>query len=184
MRRLYRHTCSLLLLLSLTVSLQAQPAVRGGEVPVASEAAQARFEHFTVADGLPENSVRTMLQDRFGFLWFGTQNGLARYDGQAMTVFQPDSDDPYSIGGSSIAAFYEDRAGDLWIGTTRNGLVNQVCLHGRLTPRTIFHRRRRKEQAGLMSQGSVLLEPRVDRMMVDWGPQWADSANFGPENPP
>ena len=40
-----------------------------------------RFEHLTINDGLPENSVRAIVQDRSGFLWFATQNGVARYDG-------------------------------------------------------------------------------------------------------
>ncbi|RLA57634.1 MAG: hypothetical protein DRR04_12480, partial [Gammaproteobacteria bacterium] len=43
-----------------------------------SPADPIRFEHLTVNDGLPENSVRAILQDQDGFLWFGTQNGVAR----------------------------------------------------------------------------------------------------------
>ncbi len=44
------------------------------------------FEHITVDDGLPENSVRAILQDSSGFLWFGTMNGLVRYDGYELKV--------------------------------------------------------------------------------------------------
>ena len=121
----------LLLLVSLTTSLQAQPALQGGTVPF--DAAQARFEHFTEADGLPENSVIAMLQDHLGFLWLGTQNGLVRYDGLSMTVYLPDSDDPHSFGGRSVFTLYEDRAGDLWIGTRFNGLVHYDRAAGRFT---------------------------------------------------
>ena len=67
----HRPTCSFLLLVSLAASLQAQPVVQGGEMPVAFDAAPARFEHFTVADGLPENVVGTLLQDHLGFIWIG-----------------------------------------------------------------------------------------------------------------
>jgi len=56
-----------------------------------------RFEHLTINEGLPENSVRSILQDQHGFLWFGTQNGVARFDGTAMDVHLPDPDDPGSI---------------------------------------------------------------------------------------
>ena len=47
-----------------------------------AQSAPLRFEHLTINDGLPENSVRSILQDRHGFLWFGTQNGVARFDGR------------------------------------------------------------------------------------------------------
>ena len=102
MRRLPRYALSVLLLVSLSASLQAQPVVQRGEGPVPFDTAQARFEHFTTADGLPGSSIRAMLQDHLGFLWFGTHNGLARYDGQTMTVFQPDPGDPHSFGGRFI----------------------------------------------------------------------------------
>jgi len=77
------------------------------------------FEHLTIVDGLPENSVECMLQDHLGYLWFGTQNGLARYDGYEMKVYQPDSDDSLSISDRQIYAIYEDKSGTLWIGTQR-----------------------------------------------------------------
>jgi len=75
------------------------------------------FEHFTVADGLPENSVQCILQDHLGYLWFGTQNGLVRYDGYEMKVYQPDPDDSLSISYHQIWTLYEDKSGTLWIGT-------------------------------------------------------------------
>ena len=77
------------------------------------------FEHLTIADGLPENSVRCILQDHIGYMWFGTQNGLVRYDGYNMKVYQPDPDDSLSISDRQIYAIYEDRSGTLWIGTER-----------------------------------------------------------------
>lgn len=75
------------------------------------------FEHFTIADGLPENSVKCILQDHLGYMWFGTQNGLVRYDGYDMNVYQPDPDDSLSISGRAINIIYEDRSGTLWVGT-------------------------------------------------------------------
>ena len=59
---------TLVLGLTLAASLHAQQA-------------DLTFEHITVDDGLPQNSVRAIIQDHLGFLWFGTQDGLVKYDG-------------------------------------------------------------------------------------------------------
>ena len=75
------------------------------------------FEHLTVADGLPENSVQCILHDHLGYMWFGTQNGLVKYDGYSMKVYQPDPDDSLSISYFIVRSIYEDKSGTLWIGT-------------------------------------------------------------------
>ena len=80
------------------------------------------FEHITVADGLPENSVFSMIQDRFGYMWLGTQNGLVRYDGYSMKVYTRDPDNSLSISDRTITAIYEDKFGILWVGTAYGGL--------------------------------------------------------------
>ena len=80
------------------------------------------FEHLTIADGLPENSVRCMLQDHLGYMWFGTQNGLVRYDGYNMKVYQSVPGDSLSISDGQIYAIYEDRSETMWIGTQYRGL--------------------------------------------------------------
>jgi PAS domain S-box-containing protein len=80
------------------------------------------FEHLTDADGLSQNAVFCILQDRQGFMWFGTQDGLNRYDGYSFTVFRHDPQDINSISDNYITALYEDRGGKLWIGTQSGGL--------------------------------------------------------------
>lgn len=78
------------------------------------------FEHLTLADGLPENSVLCILQDRFGYLWLGTQFGLVRYDGYNIKDYQPEHFDTLGITwGSTITTMYEDKSGTLWIGTLK-----------------------------------------------------------------
>lgn len=77
------------------------------------------FEHITMAEGLPENSVLCILQDRTGYLWLGTQVGLVRYDGYSMKSYQYDSDDSLSISWGFIKTIYEDKSGTLWIGTSK-----------------------------------------------------------------
>ena len=71
--------------------------------------------------GLPQNSVTAMLQDRLGYLWVGTFGGLARFDGERFTLFE--SGDLLRLGNNGILSLYETRSGVLWIGTLDGGLI-------------------------------------------------------------
>ena len=82
-----------------------------------------QFERFSLADGLSQVSIRCMLQDREGFLWFGTQDGLNRYDGHQFQVFRHSAADEGSLPNNSIAALAEDREGRLWVATTGGGVA-------------------------------------------------------------
>jgi signal transduction histidine kinase/ligand-binding sensor domain-containing protein len=86
----------------------AQVSERTSELPV---------EWITVDDGLPQGMVRAILQDRTGYMWFATKDGLARSDGYGYTVFRHDAQDSLSICANHISCLYESRAGDLWIGS-------------------------------------------------------------------
>ena len=83
------------------------------------------FENISIKDGLPENSITCILQDYLGYLWLGTQNGLVRYDGYTMKIFQPEENDSTGIVGRRITVIFEDRDKSLWIGTL-NGLNKLV----------------------------------------------------------
>lgn len=72
---------------------------------------------WTVEQGLPQNSVETILQDRAGFMWFGTQEGLARFDGVSFEVL--DRSLVPEFGENVVASLAEDAEGSLWVGTTR-----------------------------------------------------------------
>jgi len=76
-----------------------------------------RFVHLTTADGLSHDIVYCILQDRYGFMWFGTHDGLSRYDGYAFTVYHHRRSDPASLAHNTVNTLYEDRAGTLWVGT-------------------------------------------------------------------
>ena len=75
-----------------------------------------RFAHISTADGLSQTKVDRIVQDDQGFMWFGTQYGLNRYDGYNFKVFAHDPGDPNSVSGVYIRALFKDRDGTLWVG--------------------------------------------------------------------
>ncbi len=78
------------------------------------------FQHLTVKDGLSQGSVMCILQDSKGFMWFGTQDGLNRYDGYEFKIFKHDLTDASSINDNFILFMAEDSAGALWFATLNN----------------------------------------------------------------
>lgn len=76
------------------------------------------FLHLDTADGLPAQTVWAIAQDRSGFMWFGTSNGLARYDGTDMQVFRHRPDQPGSLVSDDINALHVDQSGRLWVATS------------------------------------------------------------------
>jgi serine phosphatase RsbU (regulator of sigma subunit)/ligand-binding sensor domain-containing protein len=78
------------------------------------------FEHLSVKQGLSQADVNCILQDSKGFIWFGTQDGLNRYDGYGLRVFKHDPGDPNSLDESWIVSIGETPDGTLWIGTVGN----------------------------------------------------------------
>ncbi|WP_313174654.1 two-component regulator propeller domain-containing protein [Massilia sp.] len=76
-----------------------------------------RFEHLSVEDGLAQESVLAMAQDSDGFMWFGTQNGLSRFDGYRFVNFRNVVGDPSTLASNWIRVLHVDPQGRLWIGT-------------------------------------------------------------------
>ncbi|GAO28314.1 ligand-binding sensor domain-containing protein [Geofilum rubicundum] len=74
-----------------------------------------RFNHLTVNDGLAQNGVMGIAEDRYGFMWFGTWNGLCRYDGYDFTIYHPDESDSTSLINNRILQVYADTIGDIWV---------------------------------------------------------------------
>lgn len=80
------------------------------------------FEHIGIDEGLSQSVVTSIHQDRLGFIWFGTQEGLNRFDGRRFRVYRHDPEDPDSLSSSSIEAISGDAQGRLWLGTDDGGL--------------------------------------------------------------
>lgn len=87
--------------------------------PVSGQVQQ--FSQYRVSDGLSQSEILCIFQDSEGFMWFGTQNGLNKFDGYTFDHFINDPDDSTTISNSWIFDITEDLNGDLWIGT-KNGL--------------------------------------------------------------
>jgi ligand-binding sensor domain-containing protein/signal transduction histidine kinase len=79
------------------------------------------FQNLGLDDGLSEGTVRTIIEDKRGFMWFGTVDGLNKYDGYKFTIYKNIRSDKYSLSNSSIRGSYADSKNRLWI-ITRDGL--------------------------------------------------------------
>ena len=81
-----------------------------------------KFTHLTNLDGLSQSSVETFLKDKQGYMWFGTQDGLNKYDGYKFTVYRYNLNDRKSLRRSYIYSLCEDHLGNIWVGTNDGGL--------------------------------------------------------------
>ena len=80
------------------------------------------FEKFSTEQGLSQNSIMRILQDSRGFLWFGTFDGLNRYDGYQFKIFRNIPGDSTSLSNNNILSICEDNSSNIWIGTMGGGL--------------------------------------------------------------
>ncbi|MDP3244267.1 MAG: two-component regulator propeller domain-containing protein, partial [bacterium] len=98
--------------------------------PAYSQSSALSFEHLTEEDGLSNNSVGSILQDREGFMWFGTLYGLNKYDGYNFTVFQHDPNNPvHTLRGTTPRDIHEDKEGNLWMTSGGGGGFNKINKH-------------------------------------------------------
>ncbi|UYZ63099.1 two-component regulator propeller domain-containing protein [Hymenobacter weizhouensis] len=80
------------------------------------------FGHLSVDEGLTNSSVTSICQDSRGFMWFGTFQGLNKYDGYRITPYVANPQNPRALSDNTITCLYEDRRGTLWVGTHLGGL--------------------------------------------------------------
>ncbi len=82
----------------------------------------AQFHRLTMEDGLSQSTIFAISQDKTGYLWFGTQDGLNKYDGYKFTHYKNQSSSTYELSDNNIIALLVDHRGTLWIGTEGGGL--------------------------------------------------------------
>ena len=87
-----------------------------------SQELSIEFEHLTTDQGLSTGTVNCVFRDSRGFIWFGTLDGLNRFDGYQFKVFKNDPLDETSLSGNRITTISEDKSGNIWIGTQNNGI--------------------------------------------------------------
>lgn len=75
------------------------------------------FRNLSIKDGLAQTTVNAIIQDKKGFMWFGTKGGLSRYDGLSFRNFKRDMTDSHSLGNNFVTSLYEDNDGNIWVGT-------------------------------------------------------------------
>lgn len=97
-------------------------------LPRSGKAHDLYFRHYTNQQGLSHNTVYCALQDRQGFLWFGTDDGLNRFDGHQFRVYRHNSHDRCSLSNDRIVSLFEDSAGKLWVNT-----FSYTCYYDELT---------------------------------------------------
>lgn len=89
---------------------------------VATDLENIKFERYGTDEGLASLVVYDIIQDSKGFIWLGTGNGVSRFDGYEFKNYQPDKDDPYSIGSGPAIDVYLDSKGRIWISVISSGL--------------------------------------------------------------
>jgi ligand-binding sensor domain-containing protein/signal transduction histidine kinase len=87
-----------------------------------SQHASIQFDHISIEEGLSQSVITCIYKDKEGFLWFGTQDGLNKYDGYEFTVYKSIPFDSTSLADNWIQTITEDENGHLWIGTYSGGI--------------------------------------------------------------
>jgi ligand-binding sensor domain-containing protein len=80
------------------------------------------FDFYSQEHGLSNNQIHCVLQDKKGWMWIGTSQGVCRFDGYRFSVFKYDADDSTSLKGNLVRTVFEDSKGQLWVGTENGGL--------------------------------------------------------------
>ncbi|OJJ17979.1 hypothetical protein BKI52_29425 [marine bacterium AO1-C] len=104
------YICCFILITS-NLSLQAQ-----------SSAENIRFKNLASAQGLPQNTINCVIQDKRGILWFGTSDGLNRYDGYTFKVYKNELGNKKSLSNNYVLSLLQDSKGYIWVGTYGGGL--------------------------------------------------------------
>ncbi len=139
-----------------------------------------RFSHYTINDGLSQGLISGITQDAQGFMWFGTKDGLNRFDGYSFKTYKHDPFDSLSLSGNSIAVLFTDSRGRLWIGTLNGGLdlydrLHDNFIHVLLNPENPDHTAR-------YSVGTIT-EDKKGRLWVGTAGNGLFELQFPEENP-
>ncbi|MFZ4619539.1 MAG: ligand-binding sensor domain-containing protein [Bacteroidota bacterium] len=122
-----RSPAQYLLFGSVLLLLQSVPATASGDHP--ARTVQLSVDHWNIDNGLPQNTVKSLVQTSDGYIWFGTSGGLVRFDGISFTVFNT-ANTPL-LTSDRILTLTEDHDGRLWIGLEEGGVI--TCFRGKFS---------------------------------------------------
>jgi ligand-binding sensor domain-containing protein len=126
----------------------------------------ARFMHLTRHDGLPDNTITSLCQDKERYMWIGTRKGLVRFDGHEIRVFVHQSGDSTSLPGNYITDIKEDWDGTIWV-ATKSGLAQLKKKTGYFTTIPIWY-----------NEGKGISHPYVRALYVDTYPYvWIETVD-------
>jgi ligand-binding sensor domain-containing protein/signal transduction histidine kinase len=137
--------------------------------PLPKRTTPVRFERVMDENANVLTGPSQVIQDQYGFIWVGSVDGLARYDGYHFKFFKHDLDDPQSLSSNQVTAVFEDQQGNLWVGTEGEGLdrFNRA-------QETFTHFRHIPAESGSLSEG------RVNVIYEDsLGELWMGTSNGG-----
>ncbi|MEO8672175.1 MAG: two-component regulator propeller domain-containing protein [Tahibacter sp.] len=175
-RRVTRAAASLLRWIVLWPLLGLFAAVQladAGEVPGIDN---VHFRAYGTAQGMSQATTRVITQDRNGFIWIGSQDGLNRFDGYGFRVYKSDRDDPWSLSQNHVWSLAADPDGSLWVGTQAGGLNHYDPALDRFTA---YRADPAEQQAIAANHVTALLIDRDQRLWIANSAgrlQWFDRA--------
>jgi signal transduction histidine kinase/ligand-binding sensor domain-containing protein len=169
---------ALLFLLVATPTAHAiAQAVAQTTAPPLAHPARPLFTRLGIEQGLPQNTVQAIAQDKQGFLWFGTQDGLCRYDGYSFLTFRTKKNDSTTLAASAISALLVDKKGTLWVGTEGGGLSR---FDARTHTFTTFRHDKNNPRSIADDVVESLYEDSQGRLWI--GTEYGGLNRFHPEN--
>lgn len=109
------RVCSIAFLLLSLLVYSPETRAQAQEIPI-------NFTSLTAQNGLSYNTLSAILKDRYGWMWFATDDGLNRFDGTRFTIYRHKAGDSTSLPDNNITCLFEDRAGNLWVGSGRGSV--------------------------------------------------------------
>jgi len=109
-----------------------------------------QVKYYSSSDGLTQVSINTLIKDKQGFIWAGTQNGLNRFDGQDFLQFHFNPQDSFGLNGNFIISLFQDSKDRIWIGTMNRGISYYDPMTG-----AFYRVRSKKEHDNILEQGSI-----------------------------
>lgn len=126
-----------------------------------------KFRYLGVNDGLSQHDITDVIQDRYGYVWIATYDGLNRYDGKSIEVFRHKSAVPGSLSGNRILCLYEDSLNRIWIGTEGSGINCWSQITGGITRLEVPDNYRKINSFAEIDGGRILAATSNGVLMID-----------------